>query len=281
MPPACVSTNCLSPVPQLKPSGRGQKPPCRVMTIVHSGYVLQFNILTPQFSTSVGLFITPTIRQYGGVFSLLCVFCLFFVCTVTDFSAAERDSGVKHCTPVRLLSAMRFSHFGDLWLAWSHGGGITSGMNAAGHWSQAAAPGENSWGGGWISVLQPDDTLVSFFYLWWPYVIVRPYIFSSCDFYLFSFFPRLISAATDWIFYTWRGPSANLECRSEMCCARLAANTGRKKSPKSRHLGTIAQLCRTISSQLRHVSTIGKKLVKQQYLLHTSQQYGELWPTSG
>jgi len=46
-------------------------------------------------------------------------------------------------------------------------------------------------------------------------------------------FPRLISAATDWIyFYTWRGPSANLECRSEMCCSRLAENTGRKKVAK-------------------------------------------------
>jgi len=32
-----------------------------------------------------------------------------------------------------------------------------------------------------------------------------------------------------------------------------------KKSPKSRHLGTIAQLCRAISSQLRHASKIGKK----------------------
>jgi len=50
---------------------------------------------------------------------------------------------------------------------------------------------------------------------------------------------------------------------------------------KNRHLGTIAQLCRAISSQLRHVSTIGKKLVKQQYLPHMSLQYGELWPTSG
>jgi len=56
----------------------------------------------------------------------------------------------------------------------------------------------------------------------------------------------------------------NLECRSEICCARLAGNAGPKKSPKNRHLGTIAQLCRTISLQLRHVSTIGKKLVKQQ-----------------
>jgi len=37
---------------------------------------------------------------------------------------------------------------------------------------------------------------------------------------------------------------------------------------KNRHLGTIPQLCQAISSQLRHVSTIGKKLVKQQY--HTT-----------
>jgi len=41
---------------------------------------------------------------------------------------------------------------------------------------------------------------------------------------------------------------------SEMCCTRLAENTGRK----NRHFGTIAQLCRAVSSQLRHVSTIGK-----------------------
>ena len=38
-------------------------------------------------------------------------------------------------------------------------------------------------------------------------------------------------------------------CRSETCCARFAGNTGRKKSPKSRHLGTIPQLCRAVSSQ--------------------------------
>jgi len=44
-----------------------------------------------------------------------------------------------------------------------------------------------------------------------------------------------------------------------MCCTQLAGNAGPKKSPKIRHLGTIAQLCQAISSQLRHVSTIGKK----------------------
>jgi len=61
-----------------------------------------------------------------------------------------------------------------------------------------------------------------------------------------------------------------------MCCMRLAWNTGRK----NRHMGTIAQFCRTESSQLRRVSTMGKNF-KQQYLLHLSPQYGELRPTSG
>jgi len=46
-----------------------------------------------------------------------------------------------------------------------------------------------------------------------------------------------------------------------MCCTRLAENTGRKKVAKNRHLGTIAQLCQAIFSQLRHVSTIGKNLL--------------------
>jgi len=62
-------------------------------------------------------------------------------------------------------------------------------------------------------------------------------------------------------------------------CARLAGNTGPKKSPKNRHLGTIAQLCRAISSQLRHLATIGKKLVKQQYLPtcpHNMANFGPL-----
>jgi len=63
-----------------------------------------------------------------------------------------------------------------------------------------------------------------------------------------------------------------------MCCKWHAENTGRKKSPKIWRLGTIAQLCRAISSQLRHASTIGKKLVKQQYPLHMFSQYGELRP---
>ena len=79
-------------------------------------------------------------------------------------------------------------------------------------------------------------------------------IFLTCGFFyillllLSIFFPRLISAV--------RISNAGLKC---VACARLAGNAGPKKSPKNRHLGTIAQLCQAISSQLRHVSTIGKK----------------------
>ena len=46
-----------------------------------------------------------------------------------------------------------------------------------------------------------------------------------------------------------------------MCCMWLAENTGCKNSPKIRHLCTIARLCQAISSQLRHVSAIGKNLL--------------------
>jgi len=75
---------------------------------------------------------------------------------------------------------------------------------------------------------------------------------------VFFSLPNLIIGCLPY-FYTWCVHSANLECRSEMCCLRLTGNAGPKKSPKICHLGTIAQLCRAICSQLKHVSTIGKK----------------------
>ena len=106
--------------------------------------------------------------------------------------------------------------------------------------------------------------------LWPPYVIGQAIIF--CRVVSFFFFYLLLF----FLAQSQRPQIANIECRSEMCCWRLAANTARKKVAKNRHLGTIAQFRRAISSQLRHVSTIGKKLVKQQYVLHMSPQYGEL-----
>ena len=102
--------------------------------------------------------------------------------------------------------------------------------------------------------------------LWPPYEIGRPVYFcpvimvalcNRADHYIFilfllSFFllsfssPNRLQSEIGYLPYfgTWCGPSVNLECRSETCCARLAGNTGRKKVAKNRHLGTIAQLRR-------------------------------------
>ena len=85
------------------------------------------------------------------------------------------------------------------------------------------------------------------------------HVFSSCGFFFFLVWSQRSEIGRLPYFHTWCGLSVNLECRSETCCARLAENTARKKSPKSRHLGTIPHLCRAISSQLRYVSTIRKK----------------------
>ena len=48
---------------------------------------------------------------------------------------------------------------------------------------------------------------------------MRSLYFDPVSFFFLPCFPRLISAVADWMytiyFYTWCGPSANLECRSE------------------------------------------------------------------
>jgi len=105
-------------------------------------------------------------------------------------------------------------------------------------------------------------------------------IFSLLSSIFFSS-PNLSGRSLNVYHTSTHGLNVHLECRSETCCAPLAENAGPKKSPKNGHLGTIAQVCRAMSSQLRHVSTIGKKLVKQQYFVHMSSQYGELRPTNG
>ena len=83
---------------------------------------------------------------------------------------------------------------------------------------------------------------------WPPCVADADIIFLPCDFYLsffllLSFFSRLISAVAAIgclpYFQTWCGLSANLECMSEMCCTRLAENTGCKKSPSRHHRTTL------------------------------------------
>jgi len=69
------------------------------------------------------LIITPPYGSMEG-YLVYCVyvsfFCLF-VCTVTDFSAAEKARSMKFCTHVGLLCGQVFSPFGEDWLAGSHG----------------------------------------------------------------------------------------------------------------------------------------------------------------
>jgi len=71
------------------------------------------------------------------------------------------------------------------------------------------------------------------------------YFAAVVSFFFLSYFQRSQSRCLPY-FHTWCGLRANLECRSEICCLRLAENTGRKNYAKNRHLLTIAQLCRAI-----------------------------------
>ena len=86
--------------------------------------------------------------------------------------------------------------------------------------------------------------------------------------YFLLLFPRLISAVADWMFTIHGVALVRIYNAGLKCASRGSLKVQDAETPKNRHLGTIAQLCRVVSSQLRHVSTIGKKLVKQQYLLH-------------
>jgi len=120
--------------------------------------------------------------------------------------------------------------------------------------------------------------------LWPPCVADADIIFSSCGFFYLSIYrssffpsPNLTGRRLD-VYHTSTHCKFRMQVWNVLRAARWKYRT--KKVAKNRHLGAIAQLCRAISSQLRHVSTIGKKLVKQQFL-HTSPQYGELQPTRG
>jgi len=114
--------------------------------------------------------------------------------------------------------------------------------------------------------------------LWPPYRIGQAIIFLPCGFFLsssifLSFFPRLISAAADRMsivyhtstIHTWCGPSANLECRCEMWCTRLAGNTGRKKSPFWHHgttlLGYIFTTKACIDNRKKNLSSSNTNMV--------------------
>ena len=82
-------------------------------------------------------------------------------------------------------------------------------------------------------------------------------------------------------FHTWCGLRANLGCRSETCCTRLAEiqdAKNRQKSPSAHHRTIFVELY--LRNQGTHRQS-EKKLIKLRYLPHMSSQYGELRPTSG
>ena len=73
-----------------------------------------------------------------------------------------------------------------------------------------------------------------------PSVLIMTALRSRCGHYIFVLFlsiffpsPNLSRRRLDVCHtstHAWCGPSANLECRSEMCCARLAGNAGLQKN---------------------------------------------------
>jgi len=104
-------------------------------------------------------------------------------------------------------------------------------------------------------------------------------VVSSSIFFSFLAYSQLSQIGCLLYFHTWCGLNANLECRTETCYMRLAENTGRKRSSKIRHLLTITQLCRAMSSQLRHISTTEKKLLNSNISLtcrHNMANFGPL-----
>jgi len=74
--------------------------------------------------------------------------------------------------------------------------------------------------------------------------ILPPWFLLSSSFFLACCQPSQIGCLP--YFHTWCDLSANLGCRSETCCMRVAENTGRKTSPKnslSAHHRTIFSGC--------------------------------------
>ena len=124
-----------------------------------------------------------------------------------------------------------------------------------------AQPGEYDWT---VRLLRRCGLMSTYFdhLLWPPCVADADIIFLPCGFYLSFFFPRLISAVGDWM-STILPHSGVVLVRIQNAGLKCAARGSLKiqDAEKSPSLGTIAPLCRAISSQLRHVLTIGKNLL--------------------
>ena len=106
--------------------------------------------------------------------------------------------------------------------------------------------------------------------------IGRAILFWSCAFFFFLLF---FLAYSHTIFPNMMWPWCEFTMQVSNMLHADHWKYRRQKLRKYRHLHTIAQLCRALSSQLRHVSTIGENLLNSN--LHMSSQYGKLRPTNG
>jgi len=109
--------------------------------------------------------------------------------------------------------------------------------------------------------------------LWPPCVADADIIFLPNGFYLSFFFflsPNLSGHRLDVYHTSTHGVALVQIWNASLKC--VAHGSLEMQDANIRHLGTIAQVWWAVSLQLRHILTIGKKLVKQQYLPHVSPQ---------
>ena len=113
---------------------------------------------------------------------------------------------------------------------------------------------------------KPNDCALRFIAALWNraghYVSVLWFLLLSIFFFLLLFSSPILSRCSLDVyhtstFHTCCGLSANLGCRSETCCTRLAENLKYRtqKSPKIRHLRTIAQIVGLYLRNERYIST--------------------------
>jgi len=136
----------------------------------------------------------------------------------------------------------------------------------------------------WFACSRVDATATPL--LWPPYGIGQAIVFLSRGFFLLSLLscylfssPNLSGRRLD-VYHT---PDVAL-VRIQNACLKCAAHGSLemqdpKKSPKICHLGTVVQLCQAISSQVRHISTVGKKLLSSNISFirpHNMVNFGQL-----
>jgi len=100
-------------------------------------------------------------------------------------------------------------------------------------------------------------------------------MFYSCGFFFFLAYCQRSQIGCLPYFHAW--PECEFRMQVWNVLHTTRCNTECKNLPSADHCTTFL----AISLQLRHISTIAKKLVKQQRLLYMSSQYGELRPTNG